>query len=142
MMLGLGTEYDPETGMTIYDYIEPLEWDPSLDTEYQAAFEQLEWDPMLDTVPPGTTLAQIQKQSSAVAAMIAAAAAGKAATAKGATAKTPARTQIERVIACKSGADASGKCKDYVPGLSNSWLVGGAGIFAMLMIVLAMGGRR
>jgi hypothetical protein len=158
MMIGLGAEYDPETGMELYATTSPVEiyapgsTDLGLTSQYEyeeqaalqqqeQAIEQLEWDPSLDTVPPGTTIAQFQKQAAAVTALTAATAAAKAAAAKVSATKatTTARTQV---VACKSGVDASGKCKDYVPGLSNSWLVGGAGIFAMLMIVLAMGGRR
>jgi hypothetical protein len=145
-MVGLGVEYDPETGMEIYDYgdggtsqyehIEQLEWDPSLDTW----IEELQWDPSLDTVPPGTTYAQIQKQAAAIAALAAAGVGSRTAAAKLAAAKTSSAGT--RLVACKSGADASGRCKDLVPGLANNYLVMGAGILAMLMIVLAMGGRR
>jgi len=154
MMVGLGVEYDPETGLETYNNwvngtsqyeyeealalaqtdqgIEQLAWDPSLDTW----IDELEWDPSLDTVPPGTTYAQIQKQANAIAALAAAGVSARTAASKLAASKTPAaKTQV---VACKSGVDASGKCKDLVPGLANNYLVMGAGIFGMFMIVLAM----
>jgi hypothetical protein len=147
MMIGLGVEYDPETGMAMPDVSSDLGLTSQYEYEEQAALQQkdqaiaqLEWDPSLDTVPPGTTVAQIQKQAAAVTALNAATAAATTAAAKVAAAKTAtAKTQV---VACKSGVDTSGKCKDVVPGLANNYLVMGAGIFGMLMIVLAMGGRR
>ena len=161
MMIGLGVEYDPETGMEIPTVTDYTSVGAGGTSQYEAedqwalqqadqAIEQLEWDPSLDTAPPGTTTAQIQKQAAAVtalksataatttsatAAAIAAALAAKTATVK----KTTATTQT---VACKSGVDTAGKCKDVVPGLANNYLVMGAGIFGMLMIVLVMGGRR
>jgi hypothetical protein len=53
------------------------------------------------------------------------------------------RSTAPVTVACKSGVDTTtGKCKDVMPGLSNTYLLAGGAVIAVLLVALLATGRR